>query len=867
MAKRDVLDKTLAQRFAWRLGEPIELPEEAAEQNPPEDTASAEDQAERFRAMAQEREAIAKDAARIWAMTSASAQAEEVVRLFRRVSELGLYVVGMSDYPRESVTIWRLLVRHYRSQPARDRKKLAHAMSFLPIDPEQREVVDLLVEIAKAGDSWLALMMNLGDVATEAVGRKYRELGPRLAAVLEDEAATWASRKIAVSWLSLADPRDVTGPLRRALTLPHLRIRWLALESLLAMDPPGLTAADLQWLLDDAVKHPIPEPLTMSFFDAVHGYTEALIKAVDKVRSEESLRPLEILEKKGAVRISRRRASISGGWALCALAAAQPERARKRIDRALFGRLWERYDAVKATGLLPEELARPRLLEVAAGAQHASAELAKELWFKRFGEACPAGELAGVEVELLSAPPSERFLSRLTVLRGASNEARDAMLKVLLAEANQVPEPPGELSADERETLALILFSLDDLRLCRAGTPRGERAWSELLLRRFGEPAFVGLLKLAAREARAGVDHGWLSGLAGVAEKGQLSPSQRGRLRDLAYETVRSPDWEGSTAPLLVLTALGAPIDLVDRLWAPALWGATSDDGFGNAAFHAAYALVGMKDAPALDARLAEEGASALRARDYQAVAVIVHIGTKRGDACKERACELAERCIDAFDEDPAARNAAFACAHQLEQARGLSEEWLLHALRRPASPRFLIAARLSRKHVSPGVVAALEGALESTAFGGASAAEAAESLLVMGALKPEDARLDGILTRAPLRERASLTGALVDAEVPIARLRPHLMEVLLGPPDREIFWLLERFSGSTMEGLPELLKDVLAGGPVARIREEIEDCLDLPSEASVYFQDAGRGENEGDDNDDEDGDGDGDDENPPASA
>jgi hypothetical protein len=440
------------------------------------------------------------------------------------------------------------------------------------------------------------------------------------------------------------------------------------------------------------------------------------------------------------------------------------------------------------------------------------------------------------------------------------------MLKVLLAEANQGPEPPGQLSTGERETLALLLFSLDDLRLCRDELPNGEKEWTELLLRRFGEPAFVGLAKLAAREARAGVDHGWLSALAHVAQKGELSPSQCGRLRDLACEALCSRDWEGATAPLLVLSAIGAPPDLLDRLWELAVRGVTAEGRFGNAAFHAACALVEMKDAPALDARLAEEGASALRSRDYRALERIVPIGIKRGIACEDRMCELAARCIDAFEEDPAARDAAHACAYELDDAGRISEEWLVDALHRPASPRFVVAATLSRRHRSPDVVAALSGALESTALGGVAAAEAAESLIVMGALGLEDARLDGILTRAPVRERASLAGVLVGSEAPIARLRPHLMDLLLGPEDREVLWLLDRLSVSKLEGLTELLKDVLAGGPVAKIREEIEYHLDLPSEASTYFQDADGDADEGEDNDDENGDDD-DDENPPASA
>lgn len=230
------------------------------------------------------------------------------------------------------------------------------------------------------------------------------------------------------------------------------------------------------------------------------------------------------------------RDGLSVEWALATLAAAWPERAAVWIDQTLAGSAPHgRVAAIEAAALLPEALARPRLLEGAALPEHAAAERAKDLWFRRFGEASPIDPLAGVPVELLEGPPSEALLARLGVLRGTSAEAAGRCW-------------PPRSRRPSREALVLLLYSLRSVGPAheRAGLEgfsdvhfvvqlaSGLSVWVGALLRRFGAPAFDGILAMAAREARAGSEGGLLDALLSPARKGAFDEAQRERLRDLA---------------------------------------------------------------------------------------------------------------------------------------------------------------------------------------------------------------------------------------------------------------------------------------------------------------------------------------------
>jgi hypothetical protein len=859
MAKRDVLDEKMAQQFAWRITKPSDItgadtaspPESAAPEEPEEDAeaeaANAAEQ-ERRAQMAEDRAELAKHTARAWQITSPVLQAKETAELLRRVHGLSLYIAGMGDHPREAILLWRLIVRHHADLTDSESSDAVHALSFMPIDTTLREIVDLLVEVAETGSSWLAFMMEIGEVATETAARRHPELARRLERILTDESKSWESREIAARWLSLSEAREVASLFRRALVLPHAGIRTIALKALLDMEPPAVAEADVLWLLEDAVKHPLAVGPGGMSFETVYDYTNVLVEAVTKVPPPGGFRPLEsILDGDCAYPVKNRR-GLDDAWALRALAAGYPERALARIDRLLYGsKSWRRHDAVEASGLLPDDLARPRLIEAASRPGHLASEQAKSLWWKRFGEPCPVTELAGVDTEILAGPPSDRFLSCLTVLRGSSDEAKVTMLKALAAEvkAAEVPEgaaPPEELSASEREALALMLFAQSDFMPGRAGLPSSEEAWARMLLRRFGEPAFVGLLKLAERGGRAGVDHEWLSALSDLARKGELSASQRDELRGVAREALSSPGWDGATAPLIALLNVGAPGDLVDRLWSIAMTEMPTSRRprslFHFAIHWASDVLCKMDSAPTLDARIAEEGAEAFRARDYVRFERIMVIGIRRRVPLL---IELAAQCIDRVDEDRAALDAASRCGYSLAEAGLIDDAWLLALLGRPESLKFKLGTHLVRGRGSDELIAALEGAVESKARGGAAAAEAVESLVAMDVMDRADARLEAILDSAPPRERASLVGLLLRMDAPLAGLRRHLMDLLVGSDAEAASEVLEDLymRRKEAEGVEDVLEAALTHSIAPSLRRGIERILDKPGEADAYFQDA----------------------------
>ncbi|AKT38756.1 hypothetical protein [Chondromyces crocatus] len=880
MSKRDVLDSQLAGQFAWRMALPAEFvsstapppvpksappapPPPSEEAEPP--AAMAEAERERWERADRECSELAKQVERAWQISEPSQQAAATAVLLERARKLGLDLFGMSEYPMASVRLWRLVVRHYQRFPARERKPGVHALSVAAAPPEQRETVDLLIEVAETGDAWLAFMMERGP-ACEAMGRRHPELGARLARVL-DHGKTWAARETAARWLSFADLRAAIPTLRRALRRPHARVRWFALEILLERAPQALTADDVQWLLDDAVEHPLPEGYGTRSYETSEGYADTLVTAVAKVRPPDGWKPLMIIADGGGAHIQRDRAGLDVGWALRALAAGYPERALSRIDRELAEtRSWRRIDAVEAAGHLPDGLLRPRLLEAAIGPGYRIIERAKALWFERFGAECPVEPLAGVPVEILAEPPGDRLLARLTVLRGSSDEAKGAMLVALLtgeptsptesatasealpattpatqsapgAEAGaEIPEP--ELSADQREALALLLYSLREQGAAhrRPGLPTTEEAWAEALVRRFGDLAFDGLTALASRGARAGVDHEWLGALASLARRGVLRSAWRERLRDVAVDALRAPGWDGATAPLIVLTQVGAPPDLLDFLWDITLEPAESSSSRMRVytVLWAADVLVTMKDAPSLDTRITLEGEKALQARTWETLERIVRIGCRRR---LEAAFALAKRCIALVEDEPEAQAGAVQCAHFLAEAKQLDPAWVLASLRRPESPSFTVASRFVGDDSPAEVVAAIEEALTSPAREGAAAAESARALVWRKVLGIEDPRLDGILEGAPARARAELLGSLLLLDAPFPPLRPHYHALLLGPDEKAAAEAFEDLYVKQPEGTWELLEEILPLGPSPSVRESIAHFLREPTDAELYWR------------------------------
>jgi hypothetical protein len=853
MSKRDVLDQRMAQRFAWRAAMSGELPEMAEPGASPAPTAAPAAKppdAQAVKASQERREHItracadlARQVALAWEMTPQSHQVAATTKLLERVLRLGLEVIGMREHPKETVRLYRLVVRHYQEMPAHSRKESVHALCFAPVPTRKREVTDLLVEVAEVGEPWLTFLIERSEVL-EAAGRRHPELGARLARVL-DEGTTWAPREIAARWLAIGGFPSAVPSLQRALRLPHARIRWAALYGLFEMKPRALTESDVLWLLADALSHPLPGGSNANIFDMIPGYEDTLIEAVGALHPAEGWRPLAILADGGGALIRRERAGLSTSFALRALAAGYPKRALARIDRSLADSQWSgRLAAVLAAGLLPEELARPRLLDAAAGPDHTTAERAKVLWFERFGAECPTAPLAGVPAELLLEPPSEAFFARLSVLRGSSTEAAGALLAVLLAEAPSAPAPA------ERESLALLLFSL---RLFsnthrRPGLPSGEEAWAARLIERFGEPAKDGLFTLAERGALAGSDQGWIRPLTSLAQSGVIAGADRDRLRDLAARALQAPGWSDATGPLVALVAVGAPPELCDRLWSIAMRPPADDVPEGNFAFArhwAVDALCAMKDAPALDERIALSAEDALRDRAYEELEQRVTLGCRRR---LPAVFEIVERCLAGLDEDPALFDVASSGTYWMKEAGRIDEDWAVDALGRPEERRFEIAASLCYAWPSPAVVDALSRALASPDRAGSAAAEAASALVVMKSLGALDPRLDGILERAPLQPRASLLDVLLLRAAPLAPFRRHAVDLLVSADAKAAEDVFEALFSNKPEGTMELFEAVLELEPLPSIREAIKEYLGKPSEMELYWQDAGdEDEEEGD--------------------
>ncbi|MFT3769406.1 MAG: hypothetical protein QM820_28545 [Minicystis sp.] len=474
----------------------------------------------------------------------------------------------------------------------------------------------------------------------------------------------------------------------------------------------------------------------------------------------------------------------------------------------------------------------------AADAEHAHAEKAKTIWFDRFGHTCPVELLAGVPVELLVGPPSERFLAQLTVLRGASGPARNTMVDVLLAEAPERASPPDELTAGQREALALLLYTLRNAgRLYKHPTrSHGEDEWAKLLYARFGSPAIDGLLTIAEPAAILGVDHGWLPAVSQLVRAGAFSEAQRERLRGIARAAFLSPHWDGATAPLLALLHAGPPLDLADRLLAIATApDQGEDDPHGYARIWAADTLVAMAEAPTFDAEVTSLASEALAARDWARFARLIRIAAERGSP---PAVALAERAVDAYDGDLAAFDAMLTAGHVLVKRGHIDEAWLAARLRDPEAPLFSLAAALVPRPAPPALVTALFAALDSPARDHTSAAEAAEALIRHKALEPTDPRVLPLIDRAPEPARAGLVEMLLLREVPVASYRRHLVDLLLSTDATLAADIAESAYLEDSPDIREVFEEVLLRGPSARVKETIEITLGKEGEAARYWQD-----------------------------
>lgn len=855
MTKRDVLDEELARQLRWRtaLPDPIEearrawIEREAAVPQRVRDAMARSRLEDEARAGAD----LARLAAAAWALRPGAEQAKATRELVDALVRADHDAVGLADHGLAALRLWRLLIRHRGAVRRDELLGAADVLFSVPLPIDAPELVELLGEAAEAGDGKLARILQDRLDDRDALSARHPALAARLARVIE-AGPSLEAREIAAEWLSFAaEIRDAVPALAAALRLPHAPVRTLALDLLRERAPEALRGDVMQWLLEDAVAHPIPESLGSRGDMAAYHYEEALIRAVRVAPPPRGWEPLlRILEGEGVELLAGGHA-LDAGWAIRALAAGYPDRALPWVDRALRGRgRLHLLEAVDAAALLPPELARPRLLDAAAGPRAHVTKRAEEAWQRVFGEACPLDPLAVVRVDLLAAPPGERFLARVAILRAAPDDAAAALRVELLGEI-----APGADPGAAREALALLLFAL------RWGSPFHRRpeepstpdAWAELLLERLGEPAFEGLAALAEGQARASAEHGWLECLASLARKDRLLPAWRERLQAIAGEWLMSPRYEGETAPLLVLSCVGAEPGMLERLW----WvGAEMPiaEGWGKrytllyALRWVAAALGPLLDASALDARIAAAGEAALEARDLDRVERLVELGCARGSGA---AAALALRAMDGVDRWPAAMDEVARCAYAAQDAGLLPAAWLRSALGAPESLRFSLASKLCRKDDSPELREALEAALVSRARGWASAAEAAIALLVMGVIAVDDARLSDLLLLAPAVPRARLAGLMLRRGAPFEVVRVHMLSVLVSGDEEAASAVLDDLDEMKPEGADLVIKAARAKAS-AGVQELLRGHLGEPGEADRYWQHRGVGSDEDEDEDDD---------------
>jgi hypothetical protein len=849
----DVLDPARAAEFAWRTAladqaptTPADAPAAPADAPAPDvflaharavsaavneaaaDPEKARDELAHARARCAE---LAANVLHAWALGEGEAQAAATRRLAEGLAALGMWAVGMRFHPLEAVRLARLVVRYVDRLGREAREAALFGLAWGRIEHE--EVVELLVEAARCGDPDVAYAMDRCTV-DEDDGRLPPRLGPALAGVLE-AAPRWRSRALAARWLSAVRSPEVTPPLRRALRAPHTGVRLAALEALL--ERRAIEAEDVQFLLDDAVVHPISARIRRRGDDDLRfRYPNALVRATRLTRPPDGARPLEILARGDGAIIDGDAGALDEEFAWRALAAAYPDRALGFIDEALAVHdHWTRHSGLEAAAELPDELARPRLAAAAADPAFEVNDRAKQLFAKRFGEELVVEPTTGVPMEVLGgAAPSARFFERLAILRGKSHEAREAIAEVMLAEA------------PAREPLALLAFALRDYGLWvgreRASLPSRLEGWVDALLERFGTAAADALLIIARPPALAGGMQQLLWTL-GSAARDTWPEASRSALVALAAEALLSPGAGGLRDPVSVLSTLPAPAACIPRLWAIAVDGdltgaeRRSDWARYGIVRDAATALARVEPNEGLDRDLAREAERALADADFARLDRLLAVLFERAPS-QGAVLDLAERALDVAlaRGSEAANEVASACVDALAAADRLDEARRLAWLEDPSSPRFDLAAARTRDP-SGAELDCLRRALDSTARSGAPRAVAACELLWSGAMGPLDPRLGAILASAPPRTRACLVGILLRAEAPLGVWREAALELLCGDDASAASDAFESLDAHEPEGATELLREARARGPNPGVRESLDDALGEPSEAESYWQ------------------------------
>lgn len=214
--------------------------------------------------------------------------------------------------------------------------------------------------------------------------------------------------------------------------------------------------------------------------------------------------------------------------------------------------------------------------------------------------------------------------------------------------------------------------------------------------------------------------------------------------------------------------------------------------------------------------------ALALAGRDWTRLRYAAWMALDRGAPA---ARVIAQRVLEVAERESEAIDAAVECARRLRDAGVLDEAWVLAALARPASPIFAVAARAWRR--DPGVRASLESAMTSTARGGASAVQAAISLLNgEPGLSPRDRRLGPVLASAAEPQRAELVHAMCMHGAPLAVVASHLTELLVSPDPNVSGALIGIAVWLKSSKARALLQSTLPRVVNLELRADIEDAL-----------------------------------------
>ncbi len=812
----DEIDRTGLARFAWRFvkpGESVDLseaPPAAPPALPAASTLPAPPEAPSAEGRAECR-SLANEIARVWAVVDQAAQARATAKLARRAARMGA-MLAAGEGP-EFVRLARLFVRHFAHLPRAARKNAENACLWL--DLQHPETNELILELVRSGNERLDAALSIDPERMESFAP---DLSLKLAIAL-DEAKTWSSCVLAVDWLRVFGERDAVPAVRRALRRPHMGLRERAIQFLLELSPPALVEADVQALLEDGVDHGAPYSFTDDSDEVASGYATALLEAVAAVRPAEGKDLLlAMLENDEDLEPN----ALDETWALTALAAAYPEEGARAIDEQLeSGRAFDREFALWAVAKLPIELARPRLLHAAADGSFRVARAARDQWLEREGRPCPVAEMAGVPLSLLrEAPPSDRMRTRLIVLRSPSAPARHAMLEVLLREA---PDP---------EALTLLVFAMGDDRAAdettRQSLPRDAKGWATAMVRGWGALAVEGLCALAERYPRGSAGPGWLGIAAQLLDEGTIRREDAAPLRDLAARRVASETWEGDADSPRILAGVGAPAELLERLWA--LTFSEEIDSF---------ALVRVRDVlsrwpaePSLDARLLHEASAGLDERDFDRFYSAASIAFSRRIP---GAVDVALRALSLAD-DPEAEWVAVQGGRALIEEGRLPPGWIEEGLGRPETQRFSVAARLVSRTMPPEHRAVLEAALSSRARGGATAVDAAERLLwgTETPIRPTDRRLVAILAWASPKPCARLITTLIAARGRAKSLEPHIIRVLDSADPEAIDVLRDGLWGEFPD--EALLRRLAPRITDADVRAEVEEIIAPPAEP--FWQD-----------------------------